>query len=269
LTIDKAVILAAGRGSRMRRVHEDVAITPKQAEVANTGLKAMMPVGRPFIDYVLSGLVESGYRRVCLVIGPGHQVLREHCGQIVGGALDIQFAVQSVPLGTANALASASGFVGDDSFLMINSDNYYPIVALAGLGQMAGSAVAAFTSEGLCRGNIRPERLRQFAIVLPDSHGHVAGLIEKPEDDRWLRSACPVLINMNCWRFTPLIFEACGAISKSARDEYELSDAVSYAIENLSEPFNIFEVDEPVLDLSTQADVAEVTRRLAAVQVRI
>jgi len=253
----------------MRRVHEGIGLTPEQAQVADTGLKAMMPVGRPFIDYVLSGLHESGYRRVCLVMGPGHQVLREHCGRIPSGVLDIQFAVQSAPLGTANALASARDFVGDDAFLLINSDNYYPARALGELRQMTGSAVAAFKPEGLCRGNIRPERLRNFALVLRDSDGHLAGLIEKPEEDRLLQSAGSILINMNCWRFTPAIFEACGAIPKSARDEYELPDAVSHAIQKLSEPFSILEVDEPVLDLSTQADVAEVTRRLATIQVRL
>ncbi len=74
---------------------------------------------------------------------------------------------------------------------------------------------------------------------------------------------------MNCWRFTPTIFEACRAIPRSARNEYELTDAVAYAIAELDERFEMLVVDEPVLDLSTRADVIEVTRRLASVEVRL
>ena len=94
------------------------------------------------------------------------------------------------------------------------------------------------------------------------------GIIEKPPENLFAdRNA--VLINMNCWRFTPAIFTACDAIPLSPRNEYELPGAVSHAINVLHEPFSVIEVNEPVLDLSTRADVAEVTRRLASVEVRL
>ena len=38
----------------------------------------MIPIGRPFLDYVLSGLADAGYRRVCLVVGPEHQAVRDY-----------------------------------------------------------------------------------------------------------------------------------------------------------------------------------------------
>jgi glucose-1-phosphate thymidylyltransferase len=74
---------------------------------------------------------------------------------------------------------------------------------------------------------------------------------------------------MNCWRFTPAIMDACRKIHPSPRGEYELTDAVNYAIEQIGERFSILAVNEPVLDLSTQADVAEVTRRLADMEVNL
>jgi CTP:molybdopterin cytidylyltransferase MocA len=67
--VDKAVILAAGRGTRMQQAHDSAGLNAGQSAAARSGLKAMMPVSRPFIDYVLSGLADAGYRRVCLVIG--------------------------------------------------------------------------------------------------------------------------------------------------------------------------------------------------------
>ncbi len=267
--MDKAIILAAGRGSRMRRASDAAGLTSNQAEVASSGMKSMMPVGRPFIDYVLAGLAEAGYRRICLVIGPDHHSLQAHCSRHLNGALEIQFATQREPLGTAHALACAREFAADDPFLTINADNYYPVNVLARMRDVNGSAVAAFKPEGLYRGNITPERLRSFAIILSNTAGDLSKVVEKPGDEFSISNDRAVLINMNCWRFTPAIFDACGAIPKSARNEFELPDAVSYAIDVLHERFAVVEVSEPVLDLSTRADVVEITRRLAAVEVRL
>ena len=55
----------------------------------------------------------------------------------------------------------------------------------------------------------------------------------------------------------------------SPRGEYELTDAVRYAIDRLGERFCVLVVDKPVLDLSSQADVAEVARRLAGIEVNL
>ena len=267
--MDKAVILAAGRGSRMRRVQESSQLTASQAEIARTGLKAMMPVGRPFIDYVLSGLADAGYREVCLVIGPDHGALSDHVRSYKEARLKIHFAIQPDALGTANALAASSEFVGDDSFLLINSDNYYPGSALHGLRSVEGSAVAAFRPEGLLRGHIPAERLRNYAVLPVSQDGILERVVEKPGEELFSRLKDTALISMNCWRFTPIIFDACRTIPRSARNEYELTDAVSYTIAQMGERFKVLVVNEPVLDLSTQADVSEVARRLASIEVRL
>lgn len=268
--MNKAVILAAGRGTRMQRAHEAVKLDAGQFDIARSGLKAMMPVGRPFIDYVLSGLADAGYQQVCLVTGPNHDLLRDHVSRFDGGRLSIEFATQLEPLGTANAVASATSFVADDAFLLINSDNYYPVNALRGMRLLSGSGVTAFRPAGLCRGNITAERIRNFAILKLDDRGkHLQRVLEKPDDQTYEAMKDNLLVSMNCWRFTPAMFDACRSIPISARGEFELTDAVSYAMDQLGEPFEVLVVDEPVLDLSTQSDVSEVTRRLVSVEVRL
>jgi glucose-1-phosphate thymidylyltransferase len=268
-SIAKAVILAAGRGTRMRRIHDSVTLDAIQAGLAANGQKALMPVGRPFIDYVLSGLADAGYRHVCLVIGPAHDALREHVCRLDGGRLTIDVAVQPEPLGTAKAVESSEEFAAGDPFLLINGDNYYPQSALSRLRSLKGAAVAAFRAAGLCRGNIAADRLRQYALLLPGADESLERVIEKPGEEYFAGHQETLLFGMNCWRFTPLIFKACRAIALSARGEYELTDAVSFAINRLGERFEVLAVDDPVLDLSTQADVAEVARRLADVEVRL
>ena len=75
----KAVILAAGRGSRMREPRSDVLLERAQAEMADRGLKGMIPIaGRPFLDYVLSALADAGYEHACLVIGADHDLVRTY-----------------------------------------------------------------------------------------------------------------------------------------------------------------------------------------------
>ncbi len=56
----KAVILARGLGTRMRRDDAGAELSAEQASLADSGMKAMIPVGRPFLDYVLSGLADAG-----------------------------------------------------------------------------------------------------------------------------------------------------------------------------------------------------------------
>ena len=81
-------------------------------------------------DYVLSNVADAGFRRVCLVVGPKHGELQDYYRRQVRERLDITFAVQAEPLGTAGAVLAAAEFSGDDSFLAINSDNCYPATAL-------------------------------------------------------------------------------------------------------------------------------------------
>ncbi len=59
--IDKAVILARGLGKRMRRSDQSAALDDTQSRIADSGVKAMIPIGRPFLDYVLNALVQAGF----------------------------------------------------------------------------------------------------------------------------------------------------------------------------------------------------------------
>src|SRR5438477_13119077 len=121
--IDKVVILAAGLGTRMRKENESAQLDPRQSAVAETGIKALMPMrtDRPFLDYVLHEAAEAGFKRVCLVIGPDHDVLGQCYSTLRTCRISISFAVQQQPLGTANAVAAAEKFVGSDNFLMLNA----------------------------------------------------------------------------------------------------------------------------------------------------
>jgi glucose-1-phosphate thymidylyltransferase len=270
VSVTKAVILARGLGTRMRRAAEEAALDEAQARAADTGVKGMIPIGRPFLDYVVSGLADAGFQDVCLVIGPEHQAIRDHYGREAAlSRVRVMFAVQEKPLGTANAVAAAEAFAGADEFLVINSDNYYPVSVFEQVRRLAGPGLAGFERAALSReGNIDDARVSRYAVLQVAASGALEDIIEKPDPEAWARTGAGALISMNCWRFGPRIFDAIRQTGLSPRGEYELADAVRAAM-RLGERFQVVPVSAGVLDLSQRGDIPSVARRLAGVEVRL
>ena len=268
-TMDKAVILARGLGTRMRRTDDRAALDHRQTAVAETGVKALIPLDRPFLDYVLSALADAGYHWVCLVVAPKYEAIRDYyVEQSPPRRVRIDFAIQEEPRGTADAVAAAESFAGGDPFLVINSDDYYPVEALRSLRYEKGCATALFEQESMLAGsNIPVDRLRHFAVGKIDERGCLQRVLEKPDPATLASLPRPLWLSMNCWRFGPAIFDACHNIRPSARGELELPDAVQYAIDSLGEPFRVVKVRAPVLDLTSRSDIAAVAARLSGVEV--
>ena len=260
----KAVILARGLGTRMRKVDQNAQLTDAQSSVAQTGVKAMIPIDRPFLDYVLHDLADAGYHDICLVIGPEHDQLRQYYGQtLTYQRLNVTFAIQAEPLGTADAVAAAEDFAGDDHILVINSDNQYPVEALGALRQLHEPGLASFDRDAMvAQSNIPSERVTRFAVVQSDPQGYMLSIIEKPDPQTIAQLPTPICVSMNCWRFSPNIFPACRAIEPSPRGELELPDAVLYTMANLNERYRALPFQAPVLDLSSREDIATITAKL-------
>ncbi len=266
----KAVILARGLGTRMRRSAPGVAIDEAQARAADSGVKGMIPIGRPFLDYVISGLADAGFQEVCLVVGPEHDAVRDYyTREVTPQRVRVTFAVQREALGTADAVAASESFARSDQFLVINSDNYYPVPVLEAVRRLAGCGLAGFDRAALVRdGNIDDRRVSRYAVLQVGADGRLQGIVEKPERDAWAHAGAHALISMNCWRFGPSIFDAARRIERSPRGEFELADAVKAAMA-AGERFSVVPVEAGVLDLSERGDIPSVARRLAGVEVRL
>ena len=264
-----AVVLAAGLGTRMRQSAEGAVVSAEQAAVAGRGLKAMIPVGRPFLDYVLSGLADAGIERVCLVVSPDHALIAQrYRSQVIPTRFELIFAVQASPRGTADAVLAAAPVVGLLPFLVVNSDNLYPAAALTALGALDSPGLIGYQRDALIRdSNIEPERIARYALLWADPAGWLTRIVEKP--DPGTAEPLGALVSMNSWRFGPAIFEACRSIGPSNRGELEIQDAVAFAGERLGERFRVVPFAGGVLDLSHQGDIAEVARRVRGIEVRL
>ncbi|MEO5820734.1 MAG: sugar phosphate nucleotidyltransferase [Vicinamibacteraceae bacterium] len=256
---------------------------PMQAQAAESGAKAMMPISgpmrdaagafvsgsitRPFLDYIVSALADAGYTDVCLVVAPDHDAIARHYAE--AGAprrVRVAFAVQDEPIGTANAVAAAEPWTGDDPFLVINGDNYYAVPTLASLVGRAGAATALYRAETLVRqSNIPIERIRAFALGVVE-HGGLARIVEKPTPEQAAALGDAALVSMTCWRMPPAIHAACRRVARSVRGEFELVDAVNALLAE-GVRFEVVVAEHGVLDLSRRGDIAAVEDALAGVTV--
>ncbi len=263
----KAVILARGLGTRMRR-EDGTPLAETQAAAASAGVKAMMPVGRPFLDYSLSALADAGLEEACLVIGPEHETVRRHYElERPPRRLRVTFAIQKEPLGTADAVLSAEAFTSGEDFLVLNSDNTYPAAVLSRLRQIPGPATALFPrSELLAGSNIDPGRVAAFALCTVGADGFLTGILEKPDAAALAAAGPDPLVSMNCWRFSPAIFGPCRATPPSPRAEKELPRAVHEAVTAGLLRIRVIRGRGEVLDLSRRSDIAAVTERLRGIE---
>jgi glucose-1-phosphate thymidylyltransferase len=260
----KGVILARGLGTRMRREEPGASLSADQSAAADAGVKAMMPVGQPFLHYVLSALADGGVTEVCLVVAPDAGAIRAHFTRDARPTrFSISFAVQDEPRGTADALLAAESFTGPDRFLALNADNYYPVESYRALASLAGAGVAGFDRDALVRlGNVSPDRLRRYALLRTSVDGTLQDLVEKPDEATFAAMGAHALVSMNLWAFTPAIHEACRRVQPSARGELELPDAVRIADHEQVVPFQVVPIAAPVLDRANRSDDSSVSSAL-------
>ena len=262
------MILARGLGTRMR-VHDPAAIlNDAQRRAADTGHKALMPIhGRPFLDYVLSAIADAGIERIALVVAPDHDVLRQRYERDAPPSrARITFVVQPEARGTADAVLAVQAWTSGDPFVVMNADNLYPVAALRDLAALDEPGLPGFDADDLVRtSNIPRERIASFALIETDARGYMTSIVEKPQHAPHGQDPRRRGISMNVWRFDERIFDACHAVPRSVRGEFELPEAVGVALVR-GMRFRVISARGPVLDLSRRADAADVERRLSGAE---
>ncbi len=204
----KAVVLAAGEGTRMR---------PLTANLP----KPLLPVaGKPFLRHTLEALRDAGVRDVTILIGwHGHRV-RESFGRGEDFGLSISYEEQVQRLGTAHAVGSLRAHV-NGSFLSINGD-----VVVS--GEALKAMVAHYRKvSGPVMALAKVPDPRAFGVVELED-GRIVGLEEKPG------RPTSNLINAGVYILEPDIFPLIDKTPKSTRGEYEITDTIRMLIASQS-----------------------------------
>jgi len=221
----KAVILAAGKGTRMR-------------ELTNELPKPMLRVqGKPILEHIVAGILAADIRDIFIVTGWRADVIESHFGDGTNWKARIAFGRQTVQDGTGKAPELARDFIGGSPFLLTYGDILVP----AEIYRQAVNFFAGGNFEGLV--SVTPGKdVSKYGLFLFDEQFLLKELIEKPSAadlDRlrsrgWFRPGDTVWLNAGVYIFRPGLFEFTARLKKSARNEYELTDAIrEMALANL------------------------------------
>lgn len=195
--IRQAVILAAGRGTRMGEMTLE---TPKP----------MLPVqGRPILEHVLERMASVGVERFFLVVGYRRETIVEHFRD---WRLPIEFRVQDPVDGTGSATRLAREFAGDEPFLLSFGDIFCEPSAYT------ACAEALHPNTVAVMGVKWTEDPWQGAAVY-EKDGVIQKVIEKPPPG----SSSTHWNSAGLYALRPVAFEYLDRLTPSPRNEYELT----------------------------------------------
>ena len=201
--ITKAVLLAAGRGTRMR-------------DLTNELPKPMIEVrGKPILHHIIEGLRAAGVEQFHVIVGYRADVVRQFLGD--GGRLGsaITYSTQLVQDGTGKVVELARDFAGNDAFVLSYGDiivepsNYQQLVRL-------DDECEAIVSVK------RNEDVSQGGAVFVNERFELVDLREKPKPGE----PTSPWYNAGIYAFRPSIFEFIARLERSPRGEFELTDAI-------------------------------------------
>jgi len=213
----KAVILAAGKGTRMK-------------ELTNELPKPMLKVqGRPILEHIVAGIARAGVREIFIVTGFRADVIEQHFSNGAKWNVNISYGRQVVQDGTGKAPEVAKEFVGDSPFLLtygdilVKPETYQQMVRRFEEANFSG-VITVTRGEDVTKGglNFFDEQFCLTRLIEKPSPAQVAQL----RRDGWLKPGDPVWYNAGIYIFRPSVFEFTARLEKSPRGEYELTDAV-------------------------------------------
>src|SRR4029077_14045775 len=108
--IDKAVVLAAGRGTRMRELTSELP-------------KPMIEVrGKQVLQHIVEGLRDAGVRQFLIIVGYRADAVQNFFGDGSRYNIEIQYTTQLVQDGTGGAVELARNFGADAPFILAYGD---------------------------------------------------------------------------------------------------------------------------------------------------
>src|SRR5947207_8236345 len=201
--IDKAVVLAAGRGTRMRELTSEVP-------------KPMIEVrGKPVLQHIIEGLRNAGIGELLVVVGYRADAVRNFFGDGSGDNVAIPYATQTVQDGTGRVVDLSRDFVGDRPFVLSYGDILVDPVNYKRVADLPDNVDAVITVT-------RGEDVSKGGAVFVNERMELVDLREKAKPDQ----ATSPWYNAGIYAFRPSIFDFTAKLKPSPSGEYELTDAI-------------------------------------------
>lgn len=111
MKLEEAIILAGGKGTRLRSVVSDMP-------------KPLAPINNiPFLTYIIHFLKKEGIKHIVLSVGYKWEMIKEIYGNSYEG-INISYAVEETALGTGGGIALALKETKQDDILILNGDSF-------------------------------------------------------------------------------------------------------------------------------------------------
>ena len=204
----QSVILAAGKGTRLRPLTDD---KPKVLVEVN---------GTPLIEDVFDNLLDAGATEFIVVVGYKSEQIIDRYGDEYRD-VPITYTHQREQLGLAHAILQAEPHVDGDFMLMLGDNVFRGNLLDVTNRQREDRADAAFLVE-----EVPYEEASRYGVLDTNEYGEVTEVVEKPDDPP------SNLVMTGFYTFTPAIFHACHLVQPSDRGEYELPDAIDLLIQS-------------------------------------
>jgi len=198
----KAVILAAGEGTRMRPL---TAARPK----------VMLPIAnKPMMEHSVDAAIQAGIRDFVIITGYREDSIKDYFGDGSGKGISIEYVHQDSQLGTANAIGYAKGHV-DGRFVVLNGDMLISPEHIRHLISTDKDAVITVKEV---------DNPSHFGVIETDDD-RVIRIIEKPQHPP------SKLANAGIYLLTETVFDFIAKTQLSPRGELEITDSLQMMID--------------------------------------
>lgn len=234
----KAVVLAAGRGTRMKALTADCP-------------KPMLPLaGRPMLAHQLERFATAGVGEACIVIGYKGEMIREYFADSPPAGIKLSYVVQHEPNGTGSAALLAKDFVGEGPFLLTFGDIIVDPQVYSELIERGPGAemVLALTHVD--------DPYRGGAVYVEADR--VVKIVEKPPKG----TSTTNFLCAGVYLFRDRFFESLAGLGLSARGEYDLTDAISEVVSS-GKTVRFFEVPGFWRDVGRPEDLEPASRHVS------
>jgi glucose-1-phosphate thymidylyltransferase len=241
----KGIILAGGSGTRLYPI--TMAIS-----------KQLMPIyDKPMIYYPLSTLMLAGIKEILIITTIEDQSqFKRLLGDGKQWGCDIQYAVQEVPNGLAQAFVIGEKFIGTDSVALVLGDNIFYGSGFSKLLQQSakneGATIFAYPVSD-------PER---YGVVEFDNNFNVISIEEKPEQPK-SNYAVPGL-----YFYDNDVVQIAKTIEPSHRGEYEITTVNDVYLQNKKLKVAVLDRGFAWLDTGTFDSLSDATEYVRVIEKR-
>ncbi len=240
----QAVVLAAGKGTRMRSARA----------------KVLHPLlGAPLIEHVLRAVEGTGAAPVVVIVGHQAGDVRAACAH-----RDVASVVQDPPLGTGHAvMAARTHFAAhpERTLLVVNGD--LPLLRPETLQALVNGHRAADAAATLL--TVTLPDAGSYGRVVRDASGAVKGVVEARDASAAERAIREINAGVYAFEVTPLLAVLDRLKPQNAQGEYYLTDVVGLLVQSGAQVAAVQASDpQEALGVNTRGELADAARRLRA-----